>query len=94
MQDGNEPYWSIGMNGKGPQHCHAMVYTNEDDARLVAAAPDLLEVCKAALKVIGMAQENHPYDPFCVDCYDTGLSSSISDALRAVIAKAEGRADV
>jgi len=63
------------------------------NARLIAAAPDLLEACRAALGV--MEQHGHTHDnPTAgapIDMHDTGLSSPLSDVLRAAIAKAEGR---
>lgn len=77
MQDGKEPYWSIGMNGKGPQHGHAMVYTNEDDARLVAAAPNLLAVCQEILQFM------------VPDDDDTGPATR----LRRAVSKATGDGD-
>jgi hypothetical protein len=49
-QDGGEPYWSVAMplcGGDGYGSGNAMVYTSESDARLIAAAPDLLATCKA-----------------------------------------------
>lgn len=39
------------MRGRIDSSVHGM---SEDDARLVAAAPDLLEACRAALKFVGM----------------------------------------
>jgi len=63
------------------------------NAWLIAAAPDLLKACRAALGV--MEQHGHTHDnPTAdtpIDMHDTGLSSSLSDVLRAAIAKAEGR---
>lgn len=79
MQDGDEPYWCVGMNGKGPQHGHCMVYTNEDDARLVAAAPELL----AALKSVA-SQHSH---------IETANMPEWLEAVEDAIAKAEGRGE-
>ena len=45
------------------------------NARLIAAAPDLLEACKAAVRHVGDNQDVHP---------------AIRDLLKHVIAKAEG----
>ena len=53
MQDGSEPYWGIGMAGKNPNLGHAMVYTKEEDARLIAAAPELLAALKACADRLG-----------------------------------------
>lgn len=61
----------------------AFGYINEDNARLIKAAPDLLEACKEALKAVD-------------DCYAaTGhilvAQSSVQRlAIEAAIAKAEG----
>lgn len=53
-QDGHEPYWNVDMpmqdGSPGYGYANAMVYTTEDDARLVAAAPDLLAACRLALE--------------------------------------------
>lgn len=49
---------------------------NEDDARLIAAAPDLLNVCRMAAENI---EEGYPHD-----------ASVILENLRAAIAKATG----
>ena len=51
------------------------------NARLIAAAPDLLAACKAALSLV----ESLPYDP--TDRQTLRINDQIADA----IAKAEGR---
>lgn len=57
----------------------ARIYGDDDqvwpDAHLIAAAPDLLAACKAALKDVDVGM----------------LSSEVTDAMIAAIAKAEGR---
>jgi hypothetical protein len=50
---------------------------NEANARLIAAAPDLLAACEAAL-------EDGPHNASC------GLHLEVVDVLRAAIAKAKG----
>lgn len=50
-QDGHEPYWNVDMpmqdGSPGYGYANAMVYTTEEDARLIAAAPELLAALKA-----------------------------------------------
>ena len=53
----------------------------EPDAALIAAAPDLLAACKAALSLV----ESLPYDP------TDRQTLRINDQIEAAIAKAEGR---
>jgi hypothetical protein len=53
-----------------------------NDARLIAASPELLLVCKEALEQIIKAED---YESDCMPDY------SIVDRLTAVIAKAEGK---
>lgn len=53
----------------------------EPDAALIAAAPDLLAACKAALSLV----ESLPYDP--TDRQTLRINDQIADA----IARAEGR---
>ena len=79
MQDGEEPYWSIGMAGGNPNSGHAMVYTNEADARLMAAAPELLSALKAHL----------PWDEEYGPVQGWGIWQDAIDAIN----KAEGRAE-
>lgn len=52
------------------------------NARLIAAAPDLLEACKAALKTLDWMADLMP---------NNELATPQRAALRAAIAKAEGR---
>ena len=53
--------------------------TNTANARLIAAAPDLLEACKVALSRLDLLADDF-------DVYSQGST----DVLRAAIAKAEG----
>lgn len=53
----------------------------EANARLISAAPELLEACKAALKIIEAEQEA------------CGIYTAHTNIIRAAIAKAEGRDD-
>lgn len=88
QQDGHEPYWSVDMpftDGSGRYGAYnAMVYTTEADARLVAAAPELL----AALK--------NCRDWLVNICDSSKLESAERGFLEqatVAIAKAEGRAE-
>jgi hypothetical protein len=60
------------------------------DARLIEAAPDLLEACKSALGVLIILQEKHP------ELWElnslTWKAGKLGDMLGAAIAKAEGSA--
>lgn len=71
-----------------------------ENARLIAAAPDLLVACKLALDLMERFQQTHDtFDgrvedgesPFYMDIADTGLSAPLSKVLENAIAKAEGR---
>ena len=53
---------------------------DEDDARLIASAPELLEACKKALEEIKILEND------CSGCTGTNTVSFI----RAIITKAEG----
>lgn len=64
----------------------AITYTSNDaDAHLIAAAPDLLAACKALMLAEGMQSGKR-------DGVTMGLISSAIDAARAAIAKAQGGA--
>lgn len=88
QQDGNEPYWSVDMpftDGSGRYGaCNAMVYTTEEDARLVAAAPELLAACREAASAITYLLSNDDDDQNYADTLNT---------LAAAIAKAQGRGE-
>lgn len=58
------------------------------NARLIAAAPELLDTLKEALRVMETAGWQHPFNLHYHD--DCDLSCAVVRA-RAVIAKAEGR---
>lgn len=67
----------------------------EADARLIAAAPDLLEAARAIKKIVDDAAERPT--GFLVADFQTATYPNSRDAyddLRAAIAKAEGRSDV
>lgn len=64
----------------GPQYIADVHWRYAADARLIAAAPELLDVAKAALAI---------HTDECEDA--DGSACSLNRALRAVIAKAEGR---
>jgi len=62
-------------------HPDITVSLDKPDAALIAAAPDLLAACKAALSLV----ESLPYDP------TDRQTLRINDQIEAAIAKAEGR---
>jgi len=65
------------------------------NAHLIAAAPDLLEACRIALRLLEAHGQTHDTatgpEPI-MDQYDTGLSAPLSHMLLAAIYKAGGRA--
>ena len=77
-QDGHEPYWNVDMpmqdGSPGYGYANAMVYTTEADARLIAAAPELLEVLDRC---------NNRWDDA-----DEEDNPALGQAIRAAIAKA------
>ena len=81
-KDGHEPYWNVdmplpGLPGYG--YANAMVYTTEADARLIAAAPELLHELQ---HLLSMWEESIGWEPDYMD---------MADSARKAIAKAEGR---
>jgi len=80
-RDGREPYWNVDMpmqdGSTGYGFANAMVYTTVADARLIAAAPELLTAIKQ-----GLHQMEH----------STG-QQDLRALFRSVINKAEGRGE-
>lgn len=66
----------IVTTGSGVHGTHADIL-REEDAHLIAAAPDLLAACEAALELDDGSQ--------------TGIGSHLAGVLRAAIAKAKGQ---
>lgn len=75
-----------GADGKPIASTHGLANDDEDqaNARLIAAAPELLAALKTALKCIEYCREHHP------DA-QSGTGFPVEIELRAIIAKAEGR---
>jgi hypothetical protein len=72
------PYVNCGEAGPafGPVVMAGSVDEMMANARLIAAAPDLLEACKAMMQWVEQRPQTHPYDGW--------------ELARAAIAKAEG----
>jgi hypothetical protein len=70
---GNPPFFDV--NGEGDED-HVGVITRESDARLIAAAPDLLQSCKALLEWIETGRATKP---------------ALTDARKAIRKATEGR---
>lgn len=64
-------------------------YQNEANARLIAAAPDLLEACKVALTVVKESVERLRAD--WPDSYSDGDEYATLQKLQSAIAHAEGK---
>jgi hypothetical protein len=88
-QDGDEPYWNVDMpmqdGSPGYGFANAMVYTTEEDARLIAAAPELLSELKLCCAILESIEFDDDADSVAVQ--DRVLLNAL-----AVIAKAEGSA--
>lgn len=89
----NPNYNIVLMGPHGTKRDIATVMRSLDDvgvanARLVAAAPDLLEACKAALAYVPTSTESgEPHDGSAWDCCE---ACAAMEKLRAALAKAEG----
>jgi hypothetical protein len=70
---------SYGLGEKKGDGGRAMLWISEEDARLIAAAPELLEACEQALQRIGL--------------YEDGADTATQMLLRAAIQKARGNHD-
>jgi hypothetical protein len=78
-----EGYWHVICPDDGI-HCQVMFEGTEADSRLIAAAPDLLELAEALL-LIGNREENgiaHGVNP-------TEFAATLAPMARAAIAKAK-----
>ena len=81
-----------GLAGYSIQGTEGIAYNvcREANARLIAAAPDLLEACRAALvwAAIATARDHEPTHPLAIENAQEDV-----DKIREAIAKAEGSAD-
>ncbi len=69
--------------GRNVVSCHDLFEIEPDDAKLIAAAPDLLEALEA---VMGWYYNSSP----CYDGYNENMPSSLLDTVDNAIAKAKG----
>lgn len=77
------PYWIVGPTGNPVTYLDGEPGEREPDARLIAAAPEMLEALKAALpKVIAHTKMNCQND--CELC-------RLRSKMKSVIQKAEGK---
>lgn len=79
---GAEWYRILGHGERGMVDVAETPYRHEGNARLIAAAPDLLAAAKTLLDVLANEREDLPSSDAVGDA---------RDALRAAIAKAEGK---
>ena len=90
-QDEGEPYWAVGMpykDGSGRYGSgNAMVYTTAEDARLIAAAPELYAACLALRASLADWIDIQDRDD---ERNEDDKALAFADA---AIAKAEGRTD-
>jgi|LakMenE18May11ns_1017448.scaffolds.fasta_scaffold8968160_2 hypothetical protein len=61
-----------------------------ENARLIAAAPDLLEALKLALAALDCEVDNAPISPVVARSAQAWMRGKFGDAARAAIAKTEG----
>jgi hypothetical protein len=79
--------WPLGIADVWEQ-IESSKWTAADNARLIAAAPDLLEAAKAALEPVA---DNAHHEREAGRAANFEHRMAVLDALKAAIAKAEGR---
>lgn len=80
--------------GSGPD---GLIAAAQADGRLIAAAPDLLAACEAALEIVENSVEAHPIERAPGEDVLSGVDPNACDAialrlLRAALARAKGAA--